>query len=146
MPEFDLDPRLSAGSEPLVELPLCQARLHNDARWPWLVLIPRRPGLVELEDLAPEDRVALFEEAAGAGEAVRAVGRATGFDVQKLNLGALGNIVPQFHLHLIGRRAGDPAWPGPVWGCGERAPYAPERLSLAREAALEALGGLYRRT
>ena len=90
--------------------------------------------------------MALFEEAAGAGEAVRAVGRAIGFEVQKLNLGALGNVVPQFHLHLIGRRAGDPAWPGPVWGSGEREPYAPERLSVAREAALGALAGLYRRT
>ncbi|MDP8916944.1 MAG: HIT domain-containing protein [Pseudomonadota bacterium] len=138
-PEFELDPRLRATSEPLAELPLCQARLQNDARWPWLVLIPRRPGAVELEDLTAEERAALMEEGIAAGAAVRAVGAAAGAAVEKLNLGALGNVVPQLHLHLVGRRRGDPAWPGPVWGWGEPEAYAPQALRAARQAATGAL-------
>src|SRR5688572_25578423 len=116
--EFEIDGRLTFASELLTDLPLCQARLQADARWPWIVLIPRRPGLRELEQLDAADRAQLLEEIAAAGAAVRAVGAALDVAVEKLNVGALGNVVEQLHVHVVGRRREDPAWPGPVWGFG----------------------------
>jgi diadenosine tetraphosphate (Ap4A) HIT family hydrolase len=137
--EFSLDPRLAASSIPLGRLGLCEVRLQDDRRWPWLVLVPIRPGLVELDDLPPRDRVTLVEEAVSAGAAVRSIGEALGAPVEKLNTGALGNVVPQLHVHLVGRRPGDPAWPGPVWGHGQPLPYAPETLERARAAVASVL-------
>lgn len=140
-PGAECDPRLLAGSHPAADTPLLHLRLQDDARWPWLVLIPRRPGLIELEDLAPGEQALLMEAAVRAGAAVRAVARALGRPVDKLNLGALGNVVPQLHLHVVGRRRDDPAWPGPVWGVGTPEPYAPVALALALEAVRAALAG-----
>ncbi|HWA63654.1 MAG TPA: HIT domain-containing protein [Caulobacteraceae bacterium] len=137
---FALDPAFEATSEPVCRLPLCEARLQRDARWPWLVLIPRREGLAELDDLSPYDRARLIEEAVLAGAAARAVGAALGVRVDKLNTGALGNVTRQLHVHVVGRREGDPAWPGPVWGFGAAEPYAPQALARALEAARRALG------
>ena len=121
------------------DLPLCHVRLQNDARWPWLILIPRLPGLKEIEDLSAEDRARLIEESVLAGGTVRTLGAARGFAVDKLNLGALGNVTPQLHLHLVGRRAGDAAWPGPVWGAGVAEGYGVPDLDRAMKAAREAL-------
>lgn len=136
---FRLDPAFEATSAPLTSLPLCQARLQLDARFPWVVLIPRVADAVELEDLAAEDRAALLAEVLRAGEAVRAVGRALDAPVEKLNVGQLGNITRQLHVHVVGRRAGDAAWPGPVWGHGAAAAYTAEALAAARTAALSVL-------
>ena len=140
-PPFELDPRIAQSSAPLAKLALCEARLQLDARWPWLVLIPRRPDLVEIEQLGREDRVTLMEETILAGRAVRAVSEALGRPIEKLNIGALGNIVAQLHVHVIGRRTDDPAWPGPVWGVGEARRYDPAELSRAITAARAALDG-----
>jgi diadenosine tetraphosphate (Ap4A) HIT family hydrolase len=137
---FELDPAFAATSEAVGDLALCHVRLQADARWPWLVLIPRIGGLRELEDLSAPDRTALLDEAVRAGAAVRAVGAATGWPVEKLNLGQLGNVTPQLHVHVVGRRAGDPAWPGPVWGSGRAEAYSPEALGAALAAARAALG------
>jgi diadenosine tetraphosphate (Ap4A) HIT family hydrolase len=134
--DFHLDERLEMASTPLADLALCQARLQLDARWPWLVLIPRRPDLVELEALAAEDRAMLWDELARAGQAVRGIGAALGAEVEKLNVGALGNVVPQLHVHVVGRRHGDANWPGPVWGYGSPEPYGETALERARAAAL----------
>ena len=139
--QFTLDPRLTTGSHAVADLPLCAVRLQDDARWPWLVLIPRRPGLVELEALAAAERAAVMEEAVRAGEAVRRIGAATGFGVAKLNLGTLGNVTPQLHVHVLGRRPADAAWPGPVWGVGTAQPYAPDALARALEVARAVLAG-----
>jgi diadenosine tetraphosphate (Ap4A) HIT family hydrolase len=127
-----LDARIAATSLEVCDLPLCHVRLQDDARWPWLVLIPRRPALVEIEDLAPGDRARLVEESVRAGDAVRAAGAAAGLPVDKLNVGALGNVVAQLHVHVVGRRRdGDPAGAGPVWGYGAATPWpAAERASL----------------
>ncbi len=117
--EWALDERIAGSSHPVAELELCHVRLQDDARWPWLVLVPRRAGLTELEDLDAAGRVMLLEEVVRAGAAVRAVGAALGLAVDKLNVGALGNVVPQLHVHVVGRRrSGDPADGGPVWGFG----------------------------
>jgi diadenosine tetraphosphate (Ap4A) HIT family hydrolase len=133
---FEIDPAFLATSHALGELPLSHARLQDDARYPWIVLIPRRAGARELEDLAREELAALTDEILAAGRAVRALG----LQVDKLNVGALGNVTPQLHVHVIGRRAQDPAWPGPVWGHSPAEPYPAEDLAAVVAAARAALG------
>ena len=126
-------------SQALTTLKLCEVRLQSDARWPWIVLIPRRVGAREIEHLSNADRTVLIEECVAAGAAVRAIGSALGRPVEKLNIGALGNVTPQLHVHVVGRRADDPAWPGPVWGVDGAADYAEIELERARAAALGVL-------
>jgi diadenosine tetraphosphate (Ap4A) HIT family hydrolase len=138
--EFILDPAFVATSAELGDLPLCHARLQLDARYPWVVLIPRIGGLRELEDLVQADRARLMEETVRAAAAIRAVAEVLGLAVDKLNVGALGNVTPQLHVHVLGRRVGDPAWPGPVWGHSPADAYAPNVLDRAVAAAREAMG------
>lgn len=133
---FEIDPAFLATSEPLGDLALCHARLQADARYPWIVLIPRVAGAVELEDLPGSDQTALMAEVLAAGRAVRALDA----PVDKLNVGALGNVTRQLHVHVVGRRIGDPAWPGPVWGHSPAEPYEAEALARAVAAAKAALG------
>jgi diadenosine tetraphosphate (Ap4A) HIT family hydrolase len=131
--DFLLDPRLAADTCAVVSLPLCEVRLMNDARFPWLVLVPRRPALVEIADLDAAAQATLWREVNRATGALRAIA-----PCDKLNLGALGNIVRQLHVHLVARSVGDAAWPGPVWGHGRPQPYAdadlPARLGALRQA------------
>lgn len=137
---FVITPAILAASEPLVSLRLCEVRLQADARWPWIVLVPRREGAREIEDMPADDRALLIEEAMLAAAAVRAIGRAMERPVEKINLGALGNITPQLHLHVVGRRADDAAWPGPVWGAGVAVGYDEAALIQSKAAALGVLG------
>jgi diadenosine tetraphosphate (Ap4A) HIT family hydrolase len=133
MTDFVLDPRLAADTIPIAALPLSAALLMRDANYPWLILVPRRAGVSEIVDLDAADRVALIEEIARASAALRSV-----VQPEKLNVGALGNVVPQLHVHVVARRRGDPAWPGPVWGRA-RVPYpagAAETLAAALAAHL----------
>lgn len=136
---FELHPAFPATSESLGDLALCHVRLQADARWPWVVLIPRIAGTQELEDLSANDRARLMAEIVLAGAAVRAAGQALGRPVEKLNVGQLGNVTPQLHIHVVGRRADDAAWPGPVWGVGAAAPYEAAALAAVITAAREAL-------
>lgn len=133
---FDIAPAFVATSHAVGDLPLCHVRLQDDARYPWLVLIPRLPGLTEVEQLSVEDRARLMEETVLAGQAVRVLGGMLGLEVGKLNLGALGNVTAQLHVHVVGRRAGDPAWPGPVWGHSAAEGYedAADAVLVARKA------------
>jgi diadenosine tetraphosphate (Ap4A) HIT family hydrolase len=140
--KFLLDPAIAAVTHALAPLKLCDALVMDDARFPWVVLVPRRIGARELEHLKPADRTLLVEEMVLAGAAVRAMGAAAGRPVEKLNTGALGNVTPQLHVHVVGRRADDAGWPGPVWGQGERMPYGPGQLAAAIEAARPAFGVL----
>ena len=117
---FVLDPRLAAESAPLGELALCQVLLMDDARFPWILLVPKRAGLVEIIDLGAGDLVRLMEEIATASGVLEAA-----TSPYKLNVAALGNVVRQLHVHIIARLENDPAWPSPVWGKGERVPYQP---------------------
>jgi diadenosine tetraphosphate (Ap4A) HIT family hydrolase len=137
---FILDPAFAATSFRLGDLGLSEARLQDDSRYPWVVLIPRLGGLREVEDLDAAQRAVLMEEAVAAGAAVRAVGAVLGLAVDKLNLGALGNVTPQLHLHVVGRRISDPTWPGPVWGHSAALPYDPGARDAAVAAARAALG------
>jgi diadenosine tetraphosphate (Ap4A) HIT family hydrolase len=116
---FELDARLAGDTVVVGDLPLCRVLLMRDQRFAWLVLVPRQAGLVEVSDLAEADRVALWREVDQAGSALRAVA-----PCDKLNIGALGNIVRQLHVHVVARVEGDAAWPGPVWGSGKAEPYA----------------------
>ncbi|HEY2048459.1 MAG TPA: HIT domain-containing protein [Caulobacteraceae bacterium] len=141
---FQLDPAFEAGSRTLASLPLCEARLQLDARYPWLILIPRVEAARELEDLSAPDRARLLDELLVAGAAVRALSEALGRPVVKLNIGMLGNVTPQLHAHVVGRRPDDAAWPGPVWGAGEAVAYAPETLDRVMTAALTALANAAR--
>ncbi|MDD3837098.1 MAG: HIT domain-containing protein [Phenylobacterium sp.] len=137
---FELAPAFVPTSHAVCDLPLCHVRLQADARYSWLVLIPRAEGLVEIEDLAPGPRAQLMDELVRAGAAVRAIGAALGRPVEKLNVGQLGNVTPQLHVHVVGRRADDPAWPGPVWGVPGAEAFAPDALQRSLAAARKALG------
>ncbi|MCP1375691.1 HIT domain-containing protein [Dyella lutea] len=137
--EFALDPRLGGDSVPVIELPLCSVRLMDDARFAWLLLVPRRAATSEIHDLDGIDQERLWREIRLASNALRAVA-----PCDKLNLGALGNIVRQLHVHVVARREGDAAWPGPVWGSGAAEPYAApvrERLVAALRDRLAAKAG-----
>jgi len=136
---FELDPTFLATSSTLPALALCEARLQLDARFPWIVLIPRVEGAVELEDLSVEERAMLMAEIVVAGEAVRAIGAALGRPIEKLNVGQLGNVTRQLHVHVVGRRQDDPCWPGPVWGQGTPLTYDDNALEVALAAAANAL-------
>ena len=136
---FELDPAFLATSEALPGLALCEARLQLDARFPWIVLIPRVERAFELEHLSVEERAMLIAEIVVAGEAVRAVGAALGRPVENLNVGQLGNITRQLHVHVVGRRQDDACWPGPVWGQGTAAAYDADALAVALAAATAVL-------
>jgi diadenosine tetraphosphate (Ap4A) HIT family hydrolase len=137
---FEIDPAFLATSEPLGELALCHARLQADARYPWVVLIPRVLNAREIEDLDSRQRNLLMDEVMAAGRAVRAVGEGLGRPAPKLNIGQLGNVTPQLHVHVVGRHSGDAAWPGPVWGHGSAQSYPTTDLSAAATIAREILG------
>lgn len=124
---FELDRRLDATTVPVMWLSLCELRLVNDRRWPWLMLVPQRPNAVELHDLTPLDQTMLVFETNLVAQMLKTL---TG--CHKINSGALGNVVPQLHMHVVARNQSDPGWPGPVWGFGEREPYrAEDRHSFA---------------
>ncbi len=142
MDKFALAPAFLTTSHPVAALKLCDARLQDDARWPWIVLIPRKVGAREVEHLSPAHRHALMDEMTLAGGAVRAIGAALGRPVDKLNMGQLGNITPQLHVHVLGRRPDDAAWPAPVWGVGQPIPYESDALARAISAADDILGRL----
>ena len=118
---FQLDSRLAADTFLVGDLPLCRILLMNDSRFPWLILVPRREDLSEVHDLAPSERAILIEEAALAGERLKIY-----LGAKKINIAALGNMVPQLHMHVVARFASDAAWPDPVWGVGEAARYEPD--------------------
>ena len=119
--DFTLDPRLQADTLHVADWPLCRVLLINDARFSWLVLVPKRAGVSEMLDLEPDDRRQLSAELDRAAAALR---RTVACD--KLNIAALGNMVSQLHVHVIARRRSDAAWPRPVWGQGLPEAYGDE--------------------
>ena len=118
---FHLDPQLENDTFFLRDLPLCQVRLMNNALYPWLVLVPRKPDLAELTDLAEAERVTLLNEIAFVSQALQ---KHTG--AYKMNIATLGNVVRQLHIHIIARQTSDATWPRPVWG-GPAEPYGNEQ-------------------
>lgn len=125
--EFELDERIALTSVPVADWPLCHLRLKDDSRFPWLLLVPRRPGVVEYADLGGEDYARLSVEVLGATRLLAVVVKP-----QKINVAMLGNVVPQMHVHVVARFRADPAWPDAVWCHGNGPAYArPARERLA---------------
>ena len=133
---FRLDARLAADCVVLGDLALCRVLLFRDQRFPWLILVPRRTPAVEIIDLDPADQSRLWSEVAAASVVLKSM---TG--CHKLNVAALGNMVPQLHVHIVARFRSDAAWPQPVWGQGRAEPYARE-VELALIDRLKAGFGL----
>lgn len=131
---FELDSRLDGDSLPLMRLGLCELRLMDDRRWPWLILVPRRADIEEIHDMTPLDQTILTFETNTVAEALKRTTRCA-----KINTGALGNIVRQLHVHIIARKQGDANWPGPVWGFGAREPYRLDERDLFADAIRAAL-------
>ena len=116
--DWSLHPQLAHDTVPVGDLPLARTLLTNDANYPWLILVPRLPGLVELIDLEENAQVQLLGEIAATARALKSITQC-----DKLNIAALGNQVPQLHVHVIARRHTDAAWPKPVWGVKRPLPY-----------------------
>ena len=131
---FRLDPRLDQDTVPLARLSLAHVRLMCDARYPWLILVPAKPDLRELYDLDASDRTQLIEEITHVSRVLERL-----FKPDKINVGALGNIVRQLHIHVIARRLGDSAWPGPVWGQGAAVSYTADELAATQKRLIAAL-------
>lgn len=130
-----LHPQLAADTHAVASLALSDLLLMDNRLHPWLILVPRVPGAVEWIDLDDADRHRLLDEATRAGQLLRRV-----YDAPKLNMAALGNVVPQLHVHVVARFPGDVAWPRPVWGAAPAQPYAPAERDRALEALRSALG------
>jgi diadenosine tetraphosphate (Ap4A) HIT family hydrolase len=131
---FLLDPQLDADTIPLGRLALSRILLMNDARYPWLILVPERPDLVEIIDLPEPDQLTLVREIAAASEVLKAL-----YGPDKLNVGALGNRVRQLHVHVLARFQSDAAWPGPVWGVGQAQAYPPHMAGVTADRIAAAL-------
>jgi diadenosine tetraphosphate (Ap4A) HIT family hydrolase len=131
---FTLDLQLDADTIPIGRLALSRILLMNDARYPWLILVPEWPDLAEIIDLSEADRLTLMREIAAASEALKAL-----YGPDKLNVGALGNRVRQLHVHVLARFQSDAAWPGPVWGVGQAQPYPPHMAGVTADRIAAAL-------
>ncbi|WP_432695435.1 HIT domain-containing protein [Marinobacterium sp. YM272] len=126
--EYELDPRLAADTISLGNFPLCQLLLMNDANYPWFILVPRRAGVTEIYHLSLDERTQLMSESSFLAENLADL-----FHASKMNIAALGNMVPQLHMHHVVRKENDAAWPAPVWGKVPAIPYTPAQLDDIRE-------------
>ncbi|MBF0462487.1 MAG: HIT family protein [Magnetococcales bacterium] len=134
-PDIDLHPQLARDCLWLGRLAACQVLLMNDSRYPWLILVPNQEGLADF-DLLPEALVPMvWDDIRQASQALRTL-----FQPDKLNVAALGNVVPQLHIHVIARFQQDAAWPRPVWGCHPPLPYAERALREQTARLCAALG------
>jgi diadenosine tetraphosphate (Ap4A) HIT family hydrolase len=132
---FEMNPRIVADTVFLTDWPLCRVLLMNDITYPWLLLVPRREGVVEVTDLDAPDRLILMEEIARASTALRQA-----VSPHRINIAALGNVVAQLHVHVIARETDDAAWPRPVWGVVPPRPYTSEALEQRLSSLRAVLG------
>lgn len=137
MTNFELDERLAADTFPVAELPLCRVLLMNDARYPWVILVPRQASISEVFELSVTDQQQLWREATQLGEAMK-----TALAGDKLNIATLGNVVSQLHIHVVIRRQNDAVWPAPVWGNGSPSPYDLDGQAHMRAQLLALIQGL----
>lgn len=122
--QFELHPQLAKDSVWLADWSLCQLRIINDKNYPWFLLVPRRSGARDIIDLTSSDQQLLWQESSRLSWLLRQE-----FGPEKLNVAALGNMVPQLHLHHIARFNTDPAWPAPVWGKCPALPYSDSEIA-----------------
>tara|TARA_R110000796_G_scaffold22765_3_gene65644 strand:- start:508 stop:927 length:420 start_codon:yes stop_codon:yes gene_type:complete len=134
---FELDERLTADTLPIADLPLSRVLLMNDARYPWVILVPRYGAISEVFELSLDDQQQLWREATQLGEAMK-----TALGGDKVNIAALGNVVNQLHVHVILRRHSDATWPAPVWGNGSPEPYDLDGQAQLRHQLLALIDGL----
>jgi diadenosine tetraphosphate (Ap4A) HIT family hydrolase len=132
---WSLHPQLARDTASVGDLPLSRVLVLNDANYPWVLLVPRRPGAMEIIDLDAAQRAQLMVEIARASTALKTL---TACD--KLNVAAIGNVVPQLHVHVVARRKDDAAWPKPVWGAAPARPYAADELERFTVAVRRAIG------
>lgn len=131
---FELHPRLAAGGFDLGTRDGCRVLLKNNALYPWFILVPEvDAGIVDLHQLDDARYLAVCGAVRRTSAFV-----SQHFDVEKVNVGAIGNVVSQLHVHVVGRRSTDPSWPGVVWGHPDKAPYTPARVEELRRAYLDA--------
>jgi diadenosine tetraphosphate (Ap4A) HIT family hydrolase len=130
----DISPKLLEESFLLGKLSVCHILLRNDHRFPWLILVPDVLDAVDLDELACAHRYKTMEDIAHCSHVMKKV-----WDIEKMNIASIGNIVSQCHVHVVGRRKDDCLWPMPVWGTGERQPYDPEGLEAMINLLKEAL-------
>ena len=125
---FELHEKLAADTHSLGSSGLCEIRLMNDSTWPWVILVPKVEDVREIYELSKIQQIRLLGDASNLSEGMMQV-----FRGDRMNVAALGNMVPQLHIHLIVRHEGDPAWPGPVWGTQVPVPYTEEQLEAVRK-------------
>ncbi len=125
---FELHERLAADTHSLGQSALCDVRLMNDRTWPWIILVPAVSGIREIYQLTADQQMQLLKESSALSKGMMEL-----FEGDKMNVAALGNMVPQLHLHHIVRFQDDPAWPGPVWGTQAPVPYTAEELEQVTE-------------
>lgn len=125
---FALDSRLQQDTLPIGDFPLCRLLLSNDSNYPWFILVPRRDDISEIFQLGVADQQLLWQETTALAELLK-----TAFDADKMNVGALGNVVSQLHMHVIVRKREDAAWPAPVWGKHPAIPYSAGQVAAMRE-------------
>ena len=131
---YTLHPRLKTDTFPICDMDLCEARLMNDRRFPWVILVPRRDAVTEVHQLSRDDQHLLVHESSVTADVLGKL-----FAADKINVAALGNLVPQLHWHVIARNRRDAAWPGPVWGFGQRIPYVEKESAMLTEKLQGAL-------
>jgi diadenosine tetraphosphate (Ap4A) HIT family hydrolase len=136
MTQFILDKTLEGDSIFIADLTLCTLRLINDKRWPWLVLMPKRPDIEEVFDLSKDDQKQLHIETNQAAEKFKAL-----TNCEKINIAMIGNVVRQLHVHIIARDDGDANWPSPVWGYGTREPYNDAEIDEWHDKLITMLNG-----
>jgi diadenosine tetraphosphate (Ap4A) HIT family hydrolase len=131
---FSLDPRLAADTIEIVDFALSRTLLMNDQRYPWIILVPRRLKTLEFHHLSYEDQITLYSE---INQVAKILER--DFKPKKLNIGSIGNIVPQLHIHIVARYEQDPAWPGSVWGHSRAVAYSKNKRDQILDKLLEGL-------
>lgn len=124
---FELHPQLAADCFDLGEFDLCRLLLMNDSRYPWIILVPQRSEMSEIFQLNNSDQIQLAKESSYLLQKMAEI-----FDADKMNVAALGNVVPQLHIHHVARYKTDHAWPTPIWGVGDAIKYETEELELIR--------------
>ncbi|WP_462176492.1 HIT domain-containing protein [Pseudoalteromonas gelatinilytica] len=124
---FSLAPELQRDCIELADWPLCKVLLMNDSQYPWFILVPRVAGVKEIIDLSEELQITLLQESGKLSKLLQQV-----FNPDKLNVAALGNMVPQLHVHHIARFTTDAAWPAPIWGKLPTVPYTDEQIAVLK--------------
>ena len=125
---FKLHERLENDTIELGEFDLCKVLLSNDSNYPWVILVPKKDDIKEIHDLTEDEQQTLMKEISRVSHFVKEE-----FDADKVNIGALGNLVPQLHIHVVARYKDDVSWPGPIWGKAEPIAYTDEQISIVKK-------------